>query len=167
MVKMRPYISLTFAFSLLFITLQANEHYLLPEQKSDLIQTLKRKVERAHTLSIITTDLESQILSRSIERLLKKKHQFTLITSSSSSAAYYAKYKNTKVYLPPSQRPLEHFNVNIFIIDKSDICISSLAFKEHLLRQTQGVVSCTTAREEIDFGLALIKKYQQRFELYN
>ena len=167
MVKMRPYISLTFAFSILFTTLQANEYYLMPEQKSDLMQTLKRKVARAHTLSVITTDLESPILSKGIEKLLKKEYPFILVTPSRSSAAYYAKYKNTKVYLPPSQRPLEHFNINILIIDKSDICISSLPFNEQLLRQAQGIVRCTTAKEEVDFGLELIKKYQQRFELYN
>jgi len=164
---MRPYISLTFTFFLLITTLQANEYYLLPEHKSDLIHTLKRKIERAHRLTIITAELESQTLSRSIEKLLKKEHHFTLITPSISAAAYYAKYKNSKVYLPPAQRPLKHFNINILIIDKSDICISSLPFKEQLLRQSQGTVSCTTTKEEVDFGVELIKKYQQRFERYN
>ena len=167
MVKMSPYIAVTLTLTLLFSTLVADEYYLLPEQKSDLLYTLKRKIARAHTLSIITTDLESATLSRSIEKHLKKELHFLLITPSLPSAAYYAKYKNTQVYIAASQRPLKHFNINIFIIDESDICISSLPLNEEILGHSQGTVSCTTAKEEIDFGRDVIKRYLQRFEPYH
>ena len=164
---MHPLITLTLSLFMAQTLLYANEHYLLPEQKSDLIHTLKRKIERAQTVSIITSQLESSTLDRSIQKLLKRDGNFTLITTSQSSAAYYAKYKNTKVYIPEGKRPPAPFHIVILLIDHSDVCIASLPFHDEQLRRAHGTVICTTSQEEVDFATKAITRYSERFKSYH
>ena len=167
MVKMHPLIALFISLFIVQTALYANEHYLIPEQKSDLIHTLKRKIERAHSLSIITSQLESATLDRSIQKLLKNEGNFVLITTSKTTAAYYAKYKNTSIYLPKERRPLSTFKIHILLIDHSDVCISSVAFSNEQLQKEHAIVICTTAQEEVDFATHLKKLYQERFTDYH
>ena len=103
MMKMPPLFSVLYTLMFLAITLSANEYYLLPEHKSDLLHTLKQKIDRARTITIISSELESPVLSRSIEKALLKGSCLHLITTSLKSAAYYAKYKNTSVNVPRSE----------------------------------------------------------------
>lgn len=166
MMKMPPLISVINSLMLLTIALNANEHYLLPEHKSDLVHTLKHKIDRARTITIISSELESPALSKSIERALLKGSDLHLITTSLKSAAYYAKYKNTSVKVPPSERIREKFALNILIIDSSDICFATLAFSEALLKRHIGNVICTTDAEDIAFGKRVEKSFSERFEAY-
>ncbi|WP_345976598.1 hypothetical protein [Sulfurimonas sp. HSL3-7] len=150
----------------LTITLNANEYYLLPEHKSDLLHTLKQKIARARTITFICSELESQPLAQSIEKALLKGSEFHLITTSLESAAYYAKYKNTLVKVPRSEGINEAFSLNMLIIDRSDICFSTLAFSEALLKRHIGSVICTTDEEDIAFGERVEKSFVERFEAY-
>lgn len=154
------------AFILFALTLNANEHYLLPEQKSDLLHTLKMKIERAESLTIITAKLESKTLFKSIEKILHHGAKFRLITSSFKSAAFYAKYKGTNVQVPLSERVGENFSLNVLLIDKSDVCFSSVAFSDADLKSFIGEVICTTDRENILFAQRVEKSFSDRFEDY-
>ena len=151
----------------LTLVLTANEHYLLPEHKSDLIHTLKRKIERAGTITIITSKLESPALTKSIEKSLTNKARFHLLTTDMTSAAYYAKYKNSSVKVPHSNRLIENFHLNILLIDESDVCFSTLAFSESVWKRDIGEVICTTDREEIDFAIDVRRRFKERFEDYS
>ncbi len=166
MMKMQRVFSIVLTLLILTITLEANEHYLLPEDKSNLMRTLKLKLERAKSITIITQKLASNTLSRSIEKSLRKKATLLLITTDLDSAAYYAKYKNTLVKVPTSQRLALSFQLNILLIDESNICFSSLPFDDALLRRETGQVICTTDAEEIRFGESIKEKFLQRFETY-
>ncbi len=157
-------VTATVLFSTLLI---ANEHYLLPEHKSDLLHTLKRKIERAQSFTIITSGLDNPALSKSIEKALKKERHFTLITTDLPTAAYYAKYKNTTVKIPRSGRMRDDFYLNILIVDESDVCFSTLPFNETVLKKAIGEVTCTTEREEIGFALDIQKRFTERFEDYS
>ena len=164
---MRRLFSITMAVFILTLTLGANEHYLLPEEKSDLLHSLKRKVERAENITIITSSLDNPSLSKSIEKALKREAHFKLITTDLTSAAYYAKYKNTAVKVPDSQRFADSFHLNILLIDQSDVCFSTLSFSETDLQTDIGEVTCTTNGEEITFALDIKRRFTERFEDYN
>ena len=167
MVQMRRLFSLVLLLFFLDGDLAADEQFLLPENRSDMIHTLKRKIERAREITIITSHLNTPTLSRSLEKTLRHNHNFILVTTDQKSAAFYAKYKNTEVFVPPSSRELENFSIHILLIDKSDVCFSSLPFDEKVLRRETGWVSCTTDKEEIAFAQQLAKTFIQRFEPYN
>jgi len=152
---------------MLTLTLSANEHYLLPEAKSDLIHSLKRKIQRAESITIITRSLDNSALSKSIEKALKQGASFNLITTNMTTAAYYAKYKNTIVKVPNSQRLTNNFHLNILLIDQSDVCFSTLSFSDADLKRDIGEVMCTTNIEEITFALDIKKRFTERFEDYN
>lgn len=155
------------ATTFLFNTLDANEHYLLPEHKSDLMHTLKQKISRAQTITIISGELQSPSLARSIEKAIANHRRLHLITADLNTAAYYAKYKNSTVKVPASDRPVENFSLTLLLIDESDICFSSLAFNEALLDAHVGEVICTTNSEEIAFGKRIKAVFMERFEDYN
>lgn len=167
MVKAMRFFSTLMTFICLALTLNADEHYLLPEQKSDLIHTLKMKIERAKSVTIITNRLDSPALLKSIEKALSRNSEFRLITSSLESAAFYAKYKNTKVKVPVSTRVGENFALNLFLIDESDVCFSTVAFSHADLNLKIGEVICTTDSEDIRFAKELEKRFSHRFEDYN
>jgi len=150
-----------------FSRLNANEHYLLPEHNSDLMNTLKQKISRAQTITIISGELRSPSLARSIERAIEENRRFHLITTDLDSAAYYAKYKNGIVKVPVSDRQIESFSLSLLLIDESDICFSSLAFNEAVLNKQIGEVICTTNSEEIAFGKRIKAAFMERFEDYN
>ncbi len=162
----RPLLALAVTL-MLSLTLTANEHYLLPEHKSDLMHTLKLKIGRAHHISIISSGLDNPSLAKSIEKALSKKAKLHLITADVATASYYAKFRNTTVKVPTSGRMQEHFNLNILLIDRSDVCFSTLAFSESVLKKDIGEVTCTTDREEIDFAVDIERRFTKRFEDYN
>ncbi|MEN8146022.1 MAG: hypothetical protein ABFR02_00220 [Campylobacterota bacterium] len=147
--------------------LYANEHYLLPEHKSDLMYTLKKKIDRAEHITIVTGELENPSLAKSIEKAIKRGARFHLITTHHKSAAYFAKYKNTRVHLPASRDLSEKFALNLLLIDESDVCFSTLAFSEAVVKRSIGEVICTTNREEIDFAQEIKKRFTERFEDYH
>ncbi|MGB5964452.1 MAG: hypothetical protein WBF77_08355 [Sulfurimonadaceae bacterium] len=161
------FFSTVIAVMTLTLTLTANEHYLLPEHKSDLMHTLKGKIERANNITIITHGLDNPSLSKSIEKALKKEAHFRLLTTDIRNAAYYAKYKNTTVKIPTSDRLTDNYSLNILLIDESDVCFSSLSFSEAILKGNIGEVICTTNREEIAFAKEIEKRFTERFEEYN
>ena len=152
---------------LLYSKLNANEHYLLPEHKSDLMYTLKQKVDRADRITIVTSELENPSLSKSIEKAIHRGAAFHLITTHHKSAAYFAKYKNTRVHLPASRDLTEKFALNLLLIDESDVCFSTLPFSDAIVKRSIGEVICTTNREEIDFAKEIEKRFTERFENYN
>ena len=166
MVLMQRVFSILISLIILSVTVIANEHYLLPEHKSNLMRTLKLKIERAHTITIITQKLDSNTLSRSIEKGLRANAKLELITTDLTTASYFAKYKNTTVKVPLSKNLTKTFTLNILLIDKSDICFSSLAFDEAILRREIGQVICTTDSEEIKFGEKIRAKFMEWFETY-
>ena len=167
MVKMMRFFSTVIGVMFLTLTLTANEHYLLPEHKSDLMHTLKRKIERANSITMITSGLDSPSLAKSIEKALKKGAYFHLLTTDITDAAYYAKYKNTTVKVPASNRMADSFSLNILLIGESDVCFSTLSFSEAILKRNIGEVICTTNREEIIFAKEIEKRFTERFEDYN
>ena len=164
---MRRFFSITMTVFMLTLTLGANEHYLLPEEKSDLLYSLKRKIERAESITIVTSSLDNPSLSKSIEKALKQETYFKLITTDIASAAYYAKYKNTVVKVPVSKRLADGFHLNILLIDQSDVCFSTLSFSDADFKTAIGAVTCTTNNEEIAFAVAIVKRFTERFEDYN
>ena len=166
MVLMQRVFSILISLIILSATILANEHYLLPEHKSNLMRTLKLKIERAHTITIITQRLDSNTLSRSIEKSLGSNAKLELITTDLTTASYFAKYKNTTVKVPLSKDLTKIFTLNILLIDNSDICFSSLPFDEAVLRHEIGQVICTTDSEEIKFGEQIKAKFMERFETY-
>ena len=166
MVLMQRVFSVLLTLIILTLTLHANEHYLLPEDKSNLIRTLKLKIERANTITIITQRFDSNTLSHSIEKRLLANARLLLITTDVNTASYYAKYKNTQIKVPHLPQLTELFTLNLLLIDKSDICFSSLPFDEAILKRNIGQVICTTDTKEIGFGEEIIQKFLERFEAY-
>ena len=167
MVMMKRPLSTLIAILVLALPLIANEHYLLPEHKSDFMHTLKRKIARAESITIISSRLDNPSLSKSIEKAIKHGAAFHLITTDLTSASFYAKYKNTQVDVPTSQRLRETFNLNILLIDRSDVCFSTLAFDEAVLKKEIGMVTCTTNKEDIAFAINIEQDFTERFEDYN
>lgn len=151
---------------LLVMSLHANEHYLLPEQKSDLLHTLKMKIQRAENFTIITSDLKNRSLQNSIEKSLNADKKFRLITSNLESASFYAKYRKTDVKVPASDRISENFALNILLIDESDVCFSTLPFSDSTLQSMIGEVICTTDGEEITFAKEIERRFMHRFVDY-
>ena len=151
----------------LTITLSSDEHYLLPEHNSDLLHTLKLKIERATAITVITGELASPAIARSIEKSLQRGATLDLITTDFKSAAYFSKYKNTLVHVPKDEGMKEKFMLNILIIDNSDVCFSSVAFSEILFKRNIGEVICTTDQETVLFGKKTEKSFLDRFEAYN
>jgi len=159
--------SMLLGITLFTLSLNANEHYLLPEHQSDLMHTLKRKIARAENITIITSGLMNPSLAKSIEKGLTNGAVFHLITTDLATAAYYAKYKNTTVKVPASDRVAENFQLNIFSINGSDVCFSTLSFNTEDLTKQIGEVICTTAQEEIIFAEEIEKRFNERFEDYH
>ncbi len=131
------------------------------------MHSLKRKIQRAESITIITSSLDNPSLSKSIEKALKQGTRFKLITTDMTSAAYYAKYRNTTVKVPTSKRLADSFHLNILLIDQSDVCFSTLSFNDTDLKRGIGVVTCTTNNEEITFALDIQKCFTERFEDYH
>jgi len=151
----------------LAITLSSNECYLLPEHNSDLLHTLKQKIERATAITVITGELAAPSIARSIEKSLQRGATLHLITADFKSAAFFSKYRNTLVNVPKDEGLKERFGLNILIIDSSDVCFSSIAFSELLLKRNIGEVVCTTDQEAVLFGKRTEKSFSERFEAYN
>ncbi len=166
MVKMVRLFSALIALLLLPVGLAANEHYLLPEHKTDLIHTLKRKIERAENITLIVTELDDASLGKSIEKALRRGASLELITPDMQTAAYYAKYRNTAVRVPSNSRSDDSFTLNILLIDKSDVCFSTVGFNETQLGKATGMAVCTTQKEEIDFASGIEKRLHEHFENY-
>jgi len=159
---------LNFLALLLTMTyLNANEHFVLPEEKSDMIFSLKSKIERAQKLRIMTQNIAHSTLNKSIEKQLLKDGTFELIVVDKKSAGYFAKYINTTVYLPPEPQTITVFNLNILIVDESDVCFSSLPFSSVTFQRDIGQVLCTTNKEEIIYALDVFKRFKERFVPYH
>ena len=166
MMKMTRLFSALWGVILLIDAANANEHYLLPDNRSDLLHTMQQKIERAGSVTIITQELKEPALTRSIEKALRKGTRLHLITGDLESAAFFAKYRNTRVSVPASGRIGEKFALNILIIDKSDACFSGVAFSEAALGSNIGEVTCTTDQEDVGFAEEIGKRFTQRFEAY-
>jgi len=164
---MRLRFSILILLTALITTLQANEHFLLPDQRSDLLHSLKSKIKRAKQITIITAYLHSKQLSKAIEKAISQGAELHLITTDLESAARYAKYRHTKVYVPRHIREDTLFTITLLLIDNSDLCIASLPFDEQYLKEQTGMVICTTDHEEITFATSLQKTYTERFEPYS
>lgn len=167
MMKMPRFFSAILGLLSLAVTLNADEYYLLPEHNSNLLHTLKQKIDRAAAVTVISSELKSPAISGSIEKAIQRGAYLYLITTDFKSAAYFAKYKNTLVKVPKREGLKERFALNILIIDNSDICFSSVAFSETQLKRNIGEVICTTAEEEIAFGKQIEERFLERFEAYN
>ena len=153
------------AFLITTTHLNANEHFVLPEEKSDMISSLKSKIERAKILRVITQSMDHNGLNKSIEKQLQKEGIFELIVVDQKSAAYFAKYKNTTVYLPPETMPF--FSLNILLVDESDVCFSSLSFNNTALQRDIGQIICTTNKEELTYALDVFRRFKERFVPYH
>ena len=165
MVNTMRLFSASVAFILLVLPLNADEYYLLPAQKSDLLHTLKMKIERAHNVTIITKKLESPLLFKSIEKGLLNGAKFQLVTSSLESASFYAKYKSTTVKVPADTG--NNLALNLLLIDESDVCFSSVAFNDNDLGTFIGEVICTTDKNKINFAQEIELYFSNSFENYH
>jgi len=157
-------------FLLLFLTthlLTANEHYLLPENRSDLLHSLQQKILRAQEITIVTSELQSSMLKRGIEKAITKGVHFSLLTQNTESAGTFAKYKNSSIYLMPQSDRVHHLELMLLLIDKSDLCYGSIALNEKSMREVISLITCTTNREEIAFAQRSIASYKKWFEPYN
>ncbi len=166
MAQMRQVLHLLYLLLFLSLPLFSNEYFLLNEQKSTLLASLNSKILRAQHITIITTAFKVTSLAHSLEKVLSKGSSLTLIVTDLQNAAYYAKYKNSSVYVYKGKRPLKNFSLHIFIIDESDVCFSSLPFDEELLRRTIGTVTCSTDPEEIAYAKRLTILFTKRFKRY-
>ena len=160
------------AFFVLYLLLStlalfAQEHYLLPENRSDLLHTLQQKISRAHSITIITSKLKVSVLSRSIEKSIHRGGNFKLITTDISSAAYFSKYQRTDIYIPKEESKIGHFALLIMLIDESDLCLGSIALHDQTLKEEISEVTCTTNTEDIAFAQQIIESYTERFERYD
>ena len=151
----------------LLLNLMSDEHYLLPDQKSDLLHTLTSKIKRAEHIQIIISKLQNTTLRKSIEKRIAKGSHLTLVATDLESAAYFAKYKHTQVYIPPSGYDKGKLALFVLLIDKTDICIGALSLDRDTHKEQVTQVRCSTSNEEIDFAKSLLKTYKERFVLYN
>jgi len=156
--------SLTIALSLNLI---ADEHYLLPDQKSDLLHTLTSKIKRAEHIQIIISKLQETTLRSAIKKRIAKGSYLTLIATDLKSAAYFAKYKHTQVYVPPSTYKEGKLALFILLVDETDICIGALTLDQDRDKEQVTQVRCSTSKEEITFAKSLLRTYKERFVLYN
>lgn len=156
--------TLTIAISL---NLTADEHYLLPDQKSDLLHTLTSKIKRAEHIQIIISKLQNASLRKTIEKSISKGSHLTLMTTDLESAAYFAKYRDTQVYLPPSPYEAGRFSLFVLLVDETDVCIGSFTLDQEHRKEQITQVRCTTSEEEIDFAKNLLSTYKKRFRLYS
>ena len=157
-------ITLTIALSL---NLTADEHYLLPDQKSDLLHTLTSKIKRAEHIQIIISKLQETTLRNAIKKRIAKGGQLTLIATDLDTAAYFAKYRDTQVYVPPSDYEAGRLALFVLLVDETDICIGALTLEKEKAKEQVTQVRCTTAQEEIEFAKSLLHTYKERFVLYN
>jgi len=151
---------------LIALTLSSNEHYLLPENRSDLLHALQQKILRAQKITILTSELQSSVLRRSIEKAIAKGVHFTLLTQSRESAGTFAKYKNSSVYLMAQDESTSTLALMFFLVDESDLCYGSVALHAKSMREVISLITCTTKKEEINFAQKSIVAYKQRFKPY-
>jgi len=151
----------------LSLNLLSDGYYLLPDQKSDLLHTLTSKIKRAGHIQIIISKLQNTTLRKSIEKRIAKESHLTLIATDLESAAYFAKYKHTQVYIPPSGYDEGKLSLFVLLIDETDICIGSLSLDRDTHKEQVTQVRCSTSQEDIDFAKNLLHTYKERFVLYN
>ena len=157
-------LTLTVALSL---NLLSDEYYLLPDQKSDLLHALTSKIKRAGHIQIIISKLQNTTLRRAIEKSITKGSDLTLIATDQDTAAYFAKYKRSQVYIPPSGYDEGKLTLFVLLIDETDICIGALSLEQDTHKEQVTQVRCSTSSEEIDFAKSLLTTYKERFILYN
>ena len=165
--QMRRLFSIFMILQMHLTLLNANEHFLLPDQKSDLIYSLKSKIKRAEHITLFTSHLHSPQMDKAIEKAISRGATLRLITTDMQSAAVYAKYRDTEVFVPSATERPGSFSIHLLLIDESDLCVASLPFDEEILRRENGIVTCSTDKEEIAFAQRLRALYTTRFEPYN
>ena len=151
----------------LSLNLGADEYYLLPDQKSDLLHTLTSKIKRAQDIQILISTISNTSLRRTLEKRIATGSHLTLITTDLQSAAYFAKYQDTEVYVPPTAYDAGKLTLFALLIDRSDLCIGALTLDRERLKEQVTEVHCSTSKEEIVFVQRLFKTYKERFISYN
>jgi len=153
--------------TLLFLTpLFGSEAYLLPDDYAMLNYNLSQKIKRAHKVTIVTQSFQHPSLNRALLKHLSSHNDLLLITADQPSAAYFAKYKNTQVYLPPNTFDTTHFKLNFMIIDQSDVCFFSTAITQEKFKKESAYARCSNDEEEIAFALKTGQLLSQRFLPY-
>lgn len=167
---MYPMLLLKVLFTLLLalsLNLSADEYYLLPDQKSDLLHTLTSKIKRAQNIQILISKIDNTTLRRTLEKRIATGGHLSLITTNLQSAAYFAKYKDAEVYVPPTAYDAGKLTLFALLIDQSDLCIGTLSLDKKSREEQVTEVHCGTSKEEISFVQGLFKTYKERFVLYN
>ena len=153
-------------WSLFLSIIQGSDAFLLPDQSSDALYTLKQKIKTAKNSIILLTssDIDAS-LRKAIVKQLSSDVKFKLITSSEKTAGSFAIYRNSSVFVLRSNSS-HNLQTNLLVIDGKTGCLSTLGLDNVITRQQTGIILCSDQSKDIVFYQSVIDRLSLRSDPY-
>jgi hypothetical protein len=158
------YALLTIIFSLKILF--ANEYFLLPDNSSDALYALKKRIDSAKSeITLISSQKLDRQLFLAVRNALKRGVKTDVITTSFELAASLAIYKNCHVMLLRTTDP-KTLQLNLLLADKTSACSSGIGFSASVMSRNSALFECSEERSKITFYLYAVKQIKSRCESY-
>ena len=139
----------------LLTLVHASESFLLPDQTPDVLHKLSTLIRSAKkTIVLVTPELRSNILKKSLVKAVKRSMGITIITSAETiaDAAYLAQFNKTGILTLRGLQTDTHegqLRLSLIMIDNRRACIATLPFNEQAMRHDVAMASCTDDPEQL------------------
>lgn len=143
--------------------LAASEIFLLPDNTTDALYFIAKSIASAeHNITIITPDLKSKSIRKSLSKNFQKGVFSTIITKELplDDAAYLAQFKPIKVMIIKglqSDYRQGRLKLSILLVDEKYACISTVAFNEEIMGQDIAIIECTSDPQRLKHYRHIIK----------
>ncbi|OQX58711.1 MAG: hypothetical protein B5M52_04965 [Helicobacteraceae bacterium 4484_230] len=155
-------LTIIFGLKILF----ANEYFLLPDNSSDALYALKKRVDSAkNEITLIGSQKLDRQLFSAIRNALKREVKLNIITTSLELASSLAVYKNSHVLLLRTSDP-KTLQINLLLIDNKSSCSSGIGFSAAAMSRNSALLECSEERSKITFYRYVIKQIKSRCENY-
>lgn len=157
---------------LMYTCLIASEIFLLPDNATDALYFLKKSIASAEqNITIITSDLKSNAIRKSLPKSFKKGVSTTIITKEHSmdDAAYLAQFKQIKVMVTKgvqSDYRQGRLKLSMLLVDEKYACISTVAFNEQKMRQDVAIIECSSDPQQLKHYIHILKTVISRSSAY-
>lgn len=157
---------------LMHTCLVASEIFLLPDNTTDALYFMAKSIASAEqNITIVTPDLHSNSIRKSLPKSFKKGAYSTIITQELpiDDAAYLAQFKPIKVMIIKglqSDYRQGRLRLSMLLVDEKYACISTVAFNEEIMRQDIAMIECTSDPQRLKHYMHIVKTLIDRSDNY-
>lgn len=145
---------------LLCFSILGSEIFLLPDHYLDFQNAICEKIKNStKKITLITSNLNSYMIYKSIENSLKVGVEFTIITNKvEDDIAKLSKFKNVTIRVLKNQIDQDILKINLFVFDSQIRCYSTIEFDQYSLKNHLAIAVCEQSIDNSLFIEELIKR---------